>query len=83
MSLIVAIVGVLGTLASAVITQALSQRARTRELEQAERVRVAEQTASAEQRRVEQLRVCYVQLNAHSRHYRDAMLAYAYALKLG
>nr|WP_141721963.1 hypothetical protein [Streptomyces sp. DconLS] len=81
--MIVAIVGVLGTLASTVITQALSQRARLRELEQAERVRVAEQKASAEQRKVDQLRSCYVQLNARARHYRDAMLAHAYALKLG
>ncbi|GAA3122694.1 hypothetical protein GCM10010521_07240 [Streptomyces rameus] len=82
-SLIVAIVGVLGTLASTVITQALSQRAKLRELEQAERVRVAEQRASAEQQKVNQLRSCYVQLNARDRHYRDAMLAYAYALKSG
>ncbi|MCF3136188.1 hypothetical protein [Streptomyces olivochromogenes] len=81
--MIVAIVGVLGTLASMVITQALSQRARLREVEQVERVRVAEQRAPAELRKVDQLRSCYVQLNAHDRHYRDAMLAYAYALKLG
>lgn len=80
-SLIVAIVGVFGTLASTVITQALSQRAKMRELEHAERVRVAEQRASEEQRNIDQLRSCYVQLNALDRHYRDAMLAYAYALK--
>lgn len=82
-SLIVAIVGVLGTLASTVVTQALSQRAKLRELEQAERVRVAEQRTSVEQRKVDQLRSCYVKLNAHDRHYRDAMLACAYALKSG
>jgi hypothetical protein len=82
-SLIVAIVGVGGTLASAVITQVLTQRAESRRSEQEERVRVAEQRASEDQRKIDQLRSCYVQLNAHDRHYRDAMLAYAYALKSG
>ncbi|MFJ6120262.1 hypothetical protein [Streptomyces sp. NPDC092129] len=82
-SLIVAIVGVCGTLASAVITQVLSQRAAMRVSQQAERVRAVEQRASEEQRRTDQLRSCYVQLNALDRHYRDAMLAYAYALKSG
>ncbi|MER5992782.1 hypothetical protein [Streptomyces viridosporus] len=82
-SVIVAIVGVGGTLASAVITQVLTQRAELRRLEQEERVRVTEQQASEDQRRIDQLRSCYVLLNAHDRHYRDAMLAYAYALKSG
>ncbi|WP_437056273.1 hypothetical protein [Streptomyces sp. enrichment culture] len=82
-SVIVAIVGVGGTLASAVITQVLAQRAELRRLERGERVRLEEQRASEDQRKVDQLRSCYVQLNAHDRHYRDAMLAYAYALKSG
>ncbi|MFJ2561387.1 MULTISPECIES: hypothetical protein [unclassified Streptomyces] len=82
-SVIVASVGVGGTLASALITQILAQRAELRRSEQEERVRTAEQRASEDQRRIDQLRSCYVQLNAHDRHYRDAMLAYAYALKSG
>ncbi|WP_157977440.1 hypothetical protein [Streptomyces triticisoli] len=82
-SVIVAIVGVGGTLASAVITQVLAQRAELRRLEREERVRAAERQAAEDQRKIDQLRSCYVQLNAHDRHYRDAMLAYAYALKSG
>ncbi|WGD40730.1 hypothetical protein [Streptomyces cathayae] len=82
-SVIVAIVGVGGTLASAVITQVLAQRAELRRLEREERIRLGEQRASEDQRKIDQLRNCYVQLNAHDRHYRDAMLAYAYALKSG
>ncbi|MFS4094782.1 hypothetical protein [Streptomyces sp. AF1A] len=82
-SVIVAIVGVIGTLASAVITQVLSQRAETRRSEREERVRLAELRASEDQRKIDQLRACYVQLNADDRNYRDAMLAYAYALKSG
>jgi hypothetical protein len=82
-SLVIAVVGVCGTLASAIFTQRLSQRARLEELKHAERQRLAEQKAAAEQRKREQLRSCYVQLNANDRNYRDAMLAYAHALKAG
>ncbi|MGV9247951.1 hypothetical protein [Streptomyces sp. NPDC003710] len=82
-SVIVAIVGVGGTLASAVITQVLAQRAESRRSDREERVRIAEQRAAEDQRKIDQLRSCYVQLNADDRRYRDAMLAYAYALKSG
>jgi hypothetical protein len=78
-SLVVAVVGVFGTLASAIVTLLLSQRAKLQELKYAERQRLAEQDAAKKQ----QLRSCYVQLNANDRNYRDALLAYAYALKAG
>ncbi|MDX3526966.1 hypothetical protein P1P75_11085 [Streptomyces sp. ID05-39B] len=81
-SLVIAIVGVCGTLASAIFTQHLSQRAKTLELEHAERRSLAEQEAAEKQRKTDQLRSCYIQLNANDRNYRDAMLAYAYALNL-
>lgn len=80
---VVAVVGVCGTLASAIFSQRLSQRTRFVELEHSERVRLAEQGTAEKERRTEQLRSCYVQLNANDRNYRDAMLAYAYALKAG
>jgi hypothetical protein len=82
-SLIVAIVGVCGTLVSAGLSQVLSQRAKLQELEQAERIRAAQEREAEQRRRVDQLQSCYVQLNAQDRHYRDVMLAYAYALKSG
>lgn len=82
-SVIIAIVGVGGTLASAVITQVLAQRTESQRADREERIRAAEQRASEDQRKIDQPRTCYVQLNAHDRHYRDAMLAYAYALKSG
>jgi hypothetical protein len=82
-SLVIAVVGVCGTLASAIFTQQLSQRARLRELEHTERLRLSEQETAEKQRKTDQLRSCYVQLNANDRNYRDAMLAYAYALKAG
>lgn len=82
-SLIIAVVGVSGTLASAVLTQRSSLRARREELAHTERVRRAEQEDAEEKRRTERLRDCYVRLNANDRNYRDALLAYAYALKAG
>ena len=72
-----------GTLAAAIFTQLLSQRTRLKELERTERQRLAEQEAAEKQRKNEQLRSCYVQLNANDRNYRDALLAYSYALKAG
>ncbi|MGZ3101420.1 hypothetical protein [Streptomyces sp. H72] len=82
-SVIVAVVGVGGTLASAVVTQVLAHRAELRRLEGERGARLAEQRAAAEQRKIDELRSCYVQLHARDRHYRDVMLAYAYALKAG
>src|SRR5579871_4298968 len=82
-AMVIAVVGVCGTLASAIITQMFSQRSRNQELEAAERRRLAEQETAEKQRKIDQLRSCYVQLNANDRNYRDAMLAYAYALKAG
>lgn len=77
---IVAIVGVAGTLASALFTQQLAQRSRMRELEHAERRRVAERADAERTRALEQLRGIYAQLHANDRNYRDAMLAHVHAL---
>jgi hypothetical protein len=82
-SLVIAVVGVCGTLASAIFTQRLSQRARLEELGRTERLRLADQEAAEKKSKTDQLRSTYVQLNANDRNYRDAMLAYAYALKEG
>ncbi|AYN39434.1 hypothetical protein D9753_11485 [Streptomyces dangxiongensis] len=60
------------------ITQVLARRAEWRRLEREERVRLVEQWASEDQRRIDQLRSGYVQLHAHDRHYRNAMPVYAY-----
>jgi hypothetical protein len=80
-SLVIAVVGVCGTLASAIFTQRLSQRARLEELGRTERLRHADQETAEKKSKTDQLRSCYVQLNANDRNYRDAMQAYAYALR--
>jgi len=82
-SLVVAVVGVCGTLASAIFSQQLSQRAKLVELEHMERQRLAEKDSAERERKADQLRTCYTQLNANDRNYRDAMLAYAYAFETG
>ena len=81
--LIVGVVGVGGTLASAILTQRSSLRAKQRELEHTERLHRADQENGEKQRRMERLLNCYVQLNAQDRNYRDAMLAYLHVLKAG
>jgi regulator of protease activity HflC (stomatin/prohibitin superfamily) len=53
------------SVASAIFTQQLSQRAKTQELEHAERRSLAEQEAAEEQRKTDQLRSCYLRLNAN------------------
>ncbi|MFE2049402.1 hypothetical protein [Streptomyces sp. NPDC059459] len=82
-SVVIAIVGVGGTLTSSVVTQVLSHRAELRRLEGEKAARLAELRTAADERRIDELRRCYVQLNARDRHYRDVMLAYAYALRTG
>jgi hypothetical protein len=80
-SLVIAIVGVGGTLASAIFTQRLSQRGKQQELEHMERLRLSDREETEKRRKADQLHACYVRLNANDRNYRDALLAYAYALK--
>jgi hypothetical protein len=72
-SLVIAVVGVCGTLASALFTQRLSQRARLEELGRAERLRRADQEAAEKKGKTDQLRSCYVQLNANDRNYRNGV----------
>ena len=57
-AMVIAVVGVCGTLASAIITQLFSQRSRHQELEDAERRRLAEQEAAEKQHKTDQLRSC-------------------------
>ena len=66
-AMVIAVVGVCGTLASAIITQLFARRSRHQELEDAERHRLAEQETAVKQRKTDQLRSCYVRLNANDR----------------
>ncbi|MEU8031213.1 hypothetical protein AB0C13_21660 [Streptomyces sp. NPDC049099] len=70
---VVAVVGVVGTLLSALLTQRAAERSRQRERERAERAR-------ARAREDEERRTCYVALNTASRQYLAALTDQLHAL---
>ncbi|MFG2881610.1 hypothetical protein ACGFYV_04680 [Streptomyces sp. NPDC048297] len=71
--LLVAVVGVVGTLLSALLTQRAADRSRQREQERAEQVR-------ARRGEAQELRSCYVALNTSARQYLAALTDHVHAL---
>ncbi|MBC3841391.1 hypothetical protein GXW82_17035 [Streptacidiphilus sp. 4-A2] len=93
-SLLVALVGVVGTLGAAVVTQTRADRAKRLELEHTAEQRAAElrhadllrQAERAEAREHESgilRRQCYVQLNTSGRQYMTALVDHLHALRGG
>lgn len=72
----VAVVGVVGTLLSALLTQHAAERNRRRERERAER-------AQARAREAEERRRCYIALNTASRQYLAALTDLLHTLRRG
>ncbi|UQI45766.1 hypothetical protein M1P56_16090 [Streptomyces sp. HU2014] len=72
-ALLVAVVGVLGTLLSALLVQRAADRSRQRERERVEELWGRRSEA-------QELRSCYVELNAAARHYLAALTDQLYAL---
>lgn len=72
-ALLVAVVGVVGTLLSALLTQRAADRSRQREQERAEQVRELRSEA-------QELRSCYVALNTSARQYLAALTDHVHAL---
>ncbi|MFH9402409.1 hypothetical protein ACH4JS_21995 [Streptomyces sp. NPDC017638] len=70
---VVAIVGVVGTLLSALLTQRAADRSRRRELDRTEQVR-------ERRRHAQELRACSVALNASARQYLAALTDQVFAL---
>ncbi|MEV4362720.1 hypothetical protein [Nonomuraea sp. NPDC049625] len=70
---LVAVVGVVGTLLSALLTQRAAERGREREQEQAEQLRKRRSEA-------QELRSCYVALNTAARQYLTALTDHMHAL---
>ncbi|WP_251095210.1 hypothetical protein [Streptomyces sp. Caat 7-52] len=70
---VVAVVGVVGTLLSALLTQRAADRSRRREQEHAEQVR-------ERRRHAQELRACYVALNTSARQYLAALTDQLHAL---
>ncbi|WP_143094516.1 hypothetical protein [Streptacidiphilus jiangxiensis] len=81
MSLIVAIVGVLGTLGSSVWTQRLGQQTKAREMaHEAERATI-QHSREQEARQYNELRITCSNLNVRAREYRDALNELFFALR--
>ncbi|MGW1953426.1 hypothetical protein ACWCPI_11785 [Streptomyces sp. NPDC001920] len=90
--LLIAVVGVAGTLGAAVLTQNRADRTKRMELQaaaeqrreergHAEELLRAEQTRQQQRENLERRRTCYVTLNTASRQYVTAMTNYLYALQ--
>lgn len=91
-ALVVAVVGVVGTLGAALLTQSRADRLKRLELKAAaeqqrvERrhalaVRVAERAEQRVRERIEMRRGCYITLNTAARHYLTAQVNLSYALR--
>ncbi|MEV4558708.1 hypothetical protein AB0K51_17185 [Kitasatospora sp. NPDC049285] len=80
-AVIAAVVGVLGTLASAVLTQRRGDAARREERELTERIRRADRDELRRSTDRTDLRACYVALNTAARQYLTALNDHAHALR--
>ncbi|MGP3977284.1 hypothetical protein ACTWQF_25400 [Streptomyces sp. 8N114] len=79
-ALAVAVVGVLGTLLSGLLTQRASDRAKRYELEHADRQRMEDLAAERRQTGMEQRRTSYVALNKAARQYLTALTDHLHVL---
>lgn len=80
-SLIIAFLGIVGTLASGLLTQRLAEKAKARELAHSERQRVDERRHEAERATVEALRACCAALITASMDYHSELNNFWYALR--
>ncbi|MFF3907849.1 hypothetical protein ACFYZJ_18065 [Streptomyces sp. NPDC001848] len=79
----VAVLGIGGTLASALLTQRTADRARLRELEHARQLKAEEREYATRQAQLEARRTSYAALNAGTRDYITVMANFWHALKAG
>ncbi|PSK89185.1 hypothetical protein CLV63_12758 [Murinocardiopsis flavida] len=73
----------LGTLASAVVTQRAAERTKAREFEEAERRRIDDRAFEVRQALLAARRECYIEVNTASRYYHTLMRNCYHALLLG
>lgn len=82
-ALLIAFLGIVGTLASALLTQHSANNSKRRELEHADRQRREEREYQARQEAVEARRACYVALNTAARLFLTELANYLYDLQAG
>ncbi|MFD8431917.1 hypothetical protein ACFV1R_30445 [Streptomyces coelicoflavus] len=73
--------GIIGTLASGLLTQRSANKSKLRELERADQQRRDERVYQTEQARIESRRSCYVALNIAARLYQTALTNYLVAIR--
>lgn len=80
-SLIIAFLGIAGTLTSGLMTQRLAEKAKAAELAHAERQRIDERRYEAERAAVEAMRACYVTVITAALDYHSELNNFWYALR--
>lgn len=81
--LVIAFLGIVGTLVSGLMTQRLAERGKSKELDHSERQRAEERQYEAKRAMAETLRACYVILNTASLDYHSELNNFWYALRAG
>ncbi|MCX5586778.1 hypothetical protein ACFV0H_22110 [Streptomyces erythrochromogenes] len=81
--LVIAFLGIVGTLVSGLLTQRLAEKAKSKELDRSERQRTEERQYETKRAMVEAVRDCYVMLNTASLDYHSELNNFWYALRSG
>ncbi|MFJ9863520.1 hypothetical protein [Streptomyces sp. NPDC101165] len=81
--LVIAFLGIVGTLLSGLMTQRLAEKVKSRELDHSERQRADERQYETKHATVEALRACYVMLTTASLDYHSELNNFWYALRDG
>jgi hypothetical protein len=82
-ALVIAAIGIAGTLASALLTQRSANNSKRQELERADQQRREEREHQAQQATIEARRACYVALNTAARLYQTELTNYLHVLNAG
>ncbi|MET9734538.1 hypothetical protein ABZZ79_29030 [Streptomyces sp. NPDC006458] len=81
--LVIAFLGIVGTLVSGLMTQQLAAKAKAKELDQSARQRVQERQHETERVMMEAVRSCYVMLNTASLDFHSELNHFWHALRAG
>lgn len=81
--LVIAFLGIVGTLASGLMTQRLAEKVKSKELDHSEQQRAEERQYETKRATVEALRTCYVILNTASLDYHSELNHFWHALRDG
>ncbi|MEV5975100.1 hypothetical protein [Streptomyces sp. NPDC051921] len=81
--LVIAFLGIVGTLVSALMTQRLAEKAKAQELDHSARQRSEERQYETQRASAEAVRTCYVRLNTASLDYQSELNHFWHALRAG